>query len=106
VDTRCGDVEFPAVSFDDIRKLADRIVASYGNPSGEDRFTLTWASPPDPRGGYLQHRIPLMKSDDTVQVRVIYWRHADGRFQYSWLIESLGRWRVFHGIDYRGIAGD
>jgi|GEM_PF-5753374 len=105
-ETQCGEVDLPTVSFDHIGWLVKHVLYAYGNPTGEDQFTLTWTSPPDPRGGYLQHRIPLMKSDDTVQVRVIYWRYPDGRFKYRWSLQAQKGWQVFHGIDYRGIAGD
>jgi len=106
VEGRAAEIELPTVNCEDMGDFVESIVDRYGNPTGDDQFTLTLTSPPDPRGGYLQHRIPLMQLDDTVQVRVMHWEYPDGRYKYLWLIENEGRWWVFHGIDYRGIAAD
>lgn len=80
------------------------ILDDYGDPTGEDQFELTLHSSPDPRGGYLQHRLPLMDSEDTVVVRVMYWIYPDGRFRYVWLKQNEGRWWVLYNIEYRGLV--
>ncbi len=103
---QCGHVELPSANLDDMGLHDNMIISKYGNQTGEGECDVTLTSPPDPRGGYLQHSIPLMQEDDTVHVRVMFWKYSDGRFKYRWLLQSQGSWRVFHGIDYRGIADE